>query len=224
MAMSINGAGAVLAIVALVWLFALGCLILNYVLTALSYYTVAKRRGIPHPGLAWVPLVSVWTLGSICDHYDGTRGMQRKWRVVLLTLTIIGYAGIFIAYIIMLANVAGLVISHHYYAYDYNYLMPTEIAGALGGGVVLLVVGALAAAAAGFCQIICVYKYYESCRPKDALKFLLLSLLVPLALPFCLMSCRNYDLGMPQPQQPYYPPYPPQPSVNYDQPPYQSYQ
>lgn len=229
MAVNYNNAGAVLAIVALVWIVAFAWLVLNYVLTSLSVYTIAKRRGIRAPGLAWVPVVSVWTLGSICDQYDGTRGIQRKWRTVLLTLTLIGAAGVLIAYIVMLAQLVGLAFTRQNYVYAYNYSIPAELTGSLIGSIVLLAVGALAAAAAGVCEVVCRFKFFESCRPKDALKFLLLSLLVPFAQPFCFMSCRNYDLGMPQPQQPYYPPqypqYPQQPPVNNEQqPPYNPYQ
>ena len=44
--------------------------LIAYVLQALSLYTIAKRRGIHKPGLAWVPLVNVWILGSVSDQYQ----------------------------------------------------------------------------------------------------------------------------------------------------------
>lgn len=221
--------GAMVALVVIVWLVALAWAVLNYVLRSLSLYTVAKRRGLPNAGLAWVPAIWVWTLGAICDQYDGTRGIQRKWRVTLLVLTVIGYAAVLIGYILMIAQLARFAISQQNYAYAYRYdyeyakyAMPAEFIGAIVGGAAVMILGAIAASAATVCQWICQFKFFESCRPKDALKFTLLSILVPFAQPICMMCCRNYDLGMPQPQ--YYPPYPPQPPVNYDQPPYQSYQ
>lgn len=226
MAMNIQGASAVLGVVALIWLFAFAWAVLNYVLTSLSLYTVAKRRGVPTPGLAWVPVIWVWTLGGICDQYDGTRGITRKWRSVLLTLTIIVMASFLLVWILFFAQAMRIA---SVYQYNYNYYNNdpgaiAQLVGTLSGGFVLFLVAAAVAAALSICQTICIFKFFESCRPNDAVKFLLLSLLVPFASPFCFMSCRNYDLGMPQPQQPYYPPYPPQPPVNYDQPPYQSYQ
>ena len=211
---------AMIALVAIIWLVALAWAVLNYVLRSLSIYTVAKRRGSPNAGIAWVPVIWVWTLGGICDQYDGTRGIQRKWRVTLLILTVIGYAAVFIGYILMIAQLAKLAISQQNYVYgyryDYEYAVPAEFVGALAGGTVLMILGAIAASAAAVCQWICQFKFFESCRPKDALKFTLLSILVPFARPICLMCCRNYDLGMPQqPQQPYYPTYPQQPQQYY---------
>ena len=40
-----------------------------YVLTALALYTIAKRRGLNHPWLAWIPVASAWILGSLSDQY-----------------------------------------------------------------------------------------------------------------------------------------------------------
>ena len=40
-----------------------------YVFTSLALYTIAKRRGINHPWLSWIPVANVWILGSIADQY-----------------------------------------------------------------------------------------------------------------------------------------------------------
>lgn len=61
-----------------------------YVLQALGLYTIAKRRGIRHAWLAWVPIGSAWILGSVCDDFK-TRcdGKKHGFRIALLTLTIV---------------------------------------------------------------------------------------------------------------------------------------
>ena len=46
-----------------------GLSIAAYVLQALGLYTIAKRRGISNPWLAWVPVAWVWVLGSISDQF-----------------------------------------------------------------------------------------------------------------------------------------------------------
>ncbi|MBQ3356883.1 MAG: hypothetical protein IJG45_07230 [Oscillospiraceae bacterium] len=231
MSMNFYNAGAIAGVVVVVWLAAFGWTIVNYVLRSLSLYTVAKRRGSPNPGLAWVPMIWVWTLGGICDQYDNKLGIKRKWRVALLTLTVVGYVAMIIAYIIIIAQMAGLAFSQRFNSYDYynyNYSLPVEVIGALGGSIAVMVVGALAAAAAGVLRWICLFKFFESCRPKDALKFMLLSILVPFAQPICMMCSRNYDHDVHQPQffapQPpqYYPPQPPM-SDNQTPPPYNPY-
>ena len=195
---------AIFGLVIIFYLFLLCYLVLNYVFRSLSYYTVAKRRGIHNPGLAWVPYVWVWTLGSLCDQYDSTHGFKRKWRVILLTLSIISAACILISYIVLIVNAVSAALSYGYRYYD-EYEMARQLIGSLGGGVVLLLVGAVAAGVGSICNVVCMFKVFESCRPNDAVKYLLLSILVPFAEAICLMCCRNYDLGMPQPQ-PYYAP------------------
>ena len=56
-------AGIVLMILALVLVAGL----ILAVLSALALYTIAKRREIANPWLAWIPLGQAWILGSISD-------------------------------------------------------------------------------------------------------------------------------------------------------------
>ena len=46
-----------LIVLILIYLILIGFLILNYVLQSLSLHTLARRRGIANPWLAWIPLV-----------------------------------------------------------------------------------------------------------------------------------------------------------------------
>ena len=63
--------------------------VIVYVLQALALYTIAKRRGIKKPWMAWIPLVNVWILGSISDQYQYVVKRQVKnKRKVLLGLNI----------------------------------------------------------------------------------------------------------------------------------------
>lgn len=61
-----------------------------YVLTALALYTIAKRRGLNKPWLAWIPVVSCWILGSLSDQYRYVvKGENKTKRKSLLTLSIL---------------------------------------------------------------------------------------------------------------------------------------
>lgn len=61
-----------------------------YVLQAIGLYTIAKRRGIRHAWLAWVPVGFVWILGSISDDFKARlTGKLRNKRKVLLVLTVV---------------------------------------------------------------------------------------------------------------------------------------
>ena len=60
-----------------------------YVLQAIGLYTIAKRRGIPHAWLAWVPVGCVWILGSISDDFKSrTTGRSYNKRKFLVALSV----------------------------------------------------------------------------------------------------------------------------------------
>lgn len=62
----------------------------SYVLLALGMYTIAKRRGIQHAWLAWVPVANVWLLGCVSDQYQQVaRGKQKAKRRTMMWLYVI---------------------------------------------------------------------------------------------------------------------------------------
>ena len=61
-----------------------------YVLLAMGLYTIANRRAIHHPWMAWVPVLNVWILGSVADQYRYvTKGQVRNSRKALIVLEIL---------------------------------------------------------------------------------------------------------------------------------------
>ena len=143
--------------------------LLSYILTSFSYYTIAKRRQIPNPWVAWIPVAQNWTIGSIADDYDKRNGLNRKWRVVLLTLNLVQFAAIILFYIIMIVTTIVSVISA-----DNNELTAEAILGmiiALYSSVIIIIIPAVAF---NSCLLICIYKIFESTVPEKSLKYLLL--------------------------------------------------
>lgn len=75
--------------------------IASYVLLALGLYTMAKRRGIRNPWLAWIPVANLWLLGCISDQYLYlTQGQNKAKRKLMLILAIVS-AVLVIAVVIM---------------------------------------------------------------------------------------------------------------------------
>ena len=73
-------AGAALGIIAIVlvaYLLTFGLGITVYILYSLGIYTIAQRRGIKHPWMAWLPVANMWVLGSIADQYRYVSHGQR---------------------------------------------------------------------------------------------------------------------------------------------------
>ena len=90
----------------LFFVFAIG--IASYVLSSLGLYTVAERRKLRHPWLAWIPIGNAWLLGSISDQYQYVaKGKVKNRRKILLALNV----AIVVAYIGWFVSIIGEIIS-----------------------------------------------------------------------------------------------------------------
>lgn len=167
--------------------FAIVC----YVLRSLGLYTIAKRRGIHHPWLAWIPVGDAWIFGSISDQYQYVaKGKVRNRRKVLLGLNIAMMAMIVPVIIAEVATVLA---------------MDSAVAAATAGMILFLAIYlayiALAIVTTVFLYI-AQYDLYQSCNPNNAVMFLVLGIFFSVTQPFFIFACRKKDLGMPPRKQP----------------------
>lgn len=154
-----------------------------YVFTALSLYTIARKRGIACPWLAWLPVANLWLLGSVSDQYRYlTHGQLKHKRVTLLVLDIaaIVLAGCLAATVFAL--IAGAV----------SAVIPLIVVLLLllGVGVALTVV-----------RFMALYDVYASCDPENAALYLVLSVIFRFLQPIFLFLSRNLEKGMPPRKQ-----------------------
>lgn len=189
------------AIFLIVWLLimlvsaALG--LAQYIMTSLSLYTIADRRCINNPWLAWLPIGNVWIIGSIADYHDRRNGINNKWRIALLALYLV-FIGLFlVCYISLIVAVISFGIMSE--AEIVGEEIVGEVIGAILPPYLGLIVSVFAAAAMQACQTVCTYKVFETTVPEKALRYFLISVLVPLGSPICLMKCRNSLNGVPVP-------------------------
>lgn len=173
----------------------------SYVLTAMALYTIAQRRGIHKPWLAWIPVVNCWLLGSISDQYQYVvRGVNKSKRKILLGLSIANLVmaiAIGVAAVVMVVKAAfGMT----------GYISEEAFAGALLGpifsilGLCIPLVGVSIACA--IIRYIALYDLYKSLDPNNCVLFLVLSILFSVTEPFFLFFNREKDLGMPPRRQP----------------------
>jgi len=175
--------GVLLLVFAIYYIFA-------YVMQAISLQTIARRRGIANPWLAWIPYATNWILGAIVRDYDKRNGINRRWDKILLIMsialevfsivTIVGMYAVFIA-IALLSAV---------------FLSSAEILSIILVVLVIVIYALyilLIVFASAFSTIVtvCVFKLFESTVQDKALKYFLIYLLVPFAAPICLFMCRN---------------------------------
>ena len=162
----------------------------SYILQSLGYYTIANRRGIKNPWLAWIPFGVTWIIGSISDQYQYvTKGRTKNRRKLLLGLSI----GIFVFYILWVIVMVMAAI-----------MAETGVGAAFLGLIAILgVLGIFAIAiASAILQYMCLYDLYRSCNPENSVLFLILSIVVSWLTPVLVFVCRNKDLGMPPRRRP----------------------
>lgn len=195
--------------------------IIAYVLQALALYTIAKRRGLNKPWLAWIPVVNVWTLGAVSDQYqEVAKGKKTNRRKILLGLSI---AEIVLAVLCLIVFVIALVAACSNpnemltdfenmieSSEDGSYLWLSELIYLLAGAWILLMlcllpVMVLAVVLAVF-RWMAVYDVFKSCDPKNTTVYFLVGLLGSIFAVSGLESvfmlvCMNKDEGM-IPKQP----------------------
>lgn len=168
--------------------------IASYVLSAVAIYTIARRRGLRKPWLAWVPVVNCWLLGSLSDqyHYVVKRENKSK-RKVLLVLNIL--SAVFSAVIAVLAVQALTTVFGGSYRYEAELLRRVwhPLMGILGLCLPLVGVGI----AEAVIRYMALYDVYKSLDPANSVMYLVLSIVFRIPEPFFLFFNRNKDLGMP---------------------------
>ncbi len=172
----------------------------TYICVSWGLYTIAKRRGIRNPWLAWIPVGNLWIMGSISDHYylnaRFTTKNRRKWLLVLqiiMTILLI----ILMVYLVVVILAVLEAEGQNAPAYiDVWAPVVDELVGMILVWVVLMAI----AVWASVLQYMALYAIYKSCDPGNATLYLVLSIFINLCQPVFLMICRNKDDGMPKHQ------------------------
>ena len=172
-------------------LIALAAGIAMYVLQSVGMYTIAKRRGIHHPGLAWVPVANMWILGSISDQYRYVvKRKIRNRRKVLLGLLIATYVLLLVFAGVMVASIV---------SGTFEVPGPTRfyVAFGMGGGMLIYLAAWVISVIATVFMYLAYYDLFASCNPSNAVLFLVLGIFFNFLLPVFIFICRNKDEGMP---------------------------
>ncbi len=168
------------------------CCLVGWIFSSVGLHKVAKRRGIAHAWLAWLPFGREWVLGSVSDQYQhliqGKITARRRILLILEVATIL----VCIAYVV--ASVVSTFITVNGDNVGLSLLLPAVP--------YLLFIGVYIATMVFY--HICNFDLYRSCNPQNAVVFLVLGIVLPVCQPFFYFACRKKDLGMviPQPVTP----------------------
>lgn len=178
--------------------------IVTYVLRALGLYTIAKRRGINHPWMSWVPVLDLWVLGCISDQYQyvvkGKVRNKRKWMLGLNITLVVVYIILFV----FLGILVGSVVAGTVGGMGEQYMLEKMVGPAVAMLVCLIPLAAIAIAVMVL-RYVSMYDLYTSCTPQNNVLFLVLSIFLPVTEAFFVFFIRNKEEGMPpRRQQPQY--------------------
>ena len=173
----------------------------TYVLKSAGLYTIAKRRGIRNPWLAWIPVGCAWIIGCISDQYRYVaKGQVKNKRKALLVLWIIFWA-LMIAFVVwffvFMFQIVGMTGNQIFMpSYGYGAEIPQVMLSVLG---FLLLWLALAGVSVAMIVIryMALYDVFYSCEPNNATLYLVLGILFVITQPIFLFLCRDKDEGMP---------------------------
>lgn len=167
-----------------------------YVFSALALYTVASRRGVSKPWLAWIPVVNVWLTGSISDQYRYVvKGQIKNKRKSLLILNLINLA-LAIMLIVFAVMLIIAAVRTEMYNYSGNAAWMEVMRAAIGLGCVGAVMMGTGIAMAVI-RYMALYDIYMSMDPGNCVVYLVLSIIFNFTEPFFLFFNRNSDKGMP---------------------------
>lgn len=182
-----------------------------YVLSALALYTIARRRGLRSPWMAWVPVANSWIIGSISDQYRYVvRGENRSKRKSLVVLSIL--SAVFTIALVVLFVVLVVSAANNGMRGVSEQEMLSDLFGLLMAMLGLCLPLAAVAIAFAVIRYMALFDIYRSLDPSNSVMYLVLSIVVGVTEPFFLFFNRNKDTGMPprKQEQPAYIPEEPQ--------------
>lgn len=170
--------------------------LVSYILESLGMYTIAERRQLKRPWMAWVPVVNQYLLGCISDQYQyvtkGRNTSRRKWLLGFSIVSCVLVVAVIVLYVQMFI---GMI---HGAMNDVNDMqMAMQVLSPVLGILALALVLVGVSVAQLVFYYIALYDLYVSCDSKNGVIFLVLSVILPVTLPFLVFAVRNKDQGMP---------------------------
>ena len=167
------------------------CCLVGWILRSMSLYSIAKRRGIRNPWLAWIPVGSNWILGSVADQYQHlVQGKITSRRKIMLILSAVSAVLYTVVYGLAFAQIFA----------ELSMLRGEQALTAAAISSIPSLLGTVVGIVTLVFYHICNYDLYRSCRPNGATAFLVLGIIFPVCEPFFYLACRKNDLGMVVPQ------------------------
>lgn len=178
-------------LLAAVVMLALLIRLIFHVFRSVGLYRIAKRRGIRHAWLAWIPVGNAWIQGNIADQFQYVvKGHIRNRRHVLLWLTVASCA-LNIAASVLSVNV--LIASLTRYLFNMGRVNQIHMAAFTA----VTTVERIVALVCLVLHYLTIHDLYASCTKRHHVLYLVLSIVFKFLEPVFLFICRDMEEGMP---------------------------
>lgn len=148
----------------------------DYVMSGIGYMRIAARRDIKNAWLIWIPVARNWTIGTVAEKYDETRGIKRNFKIFLVIFSLIRIA-ILVAVGSYISMLAPYFIKYgiELFTYDLgNLALLVPVGVALVG---ILIASVIYKAF----YTVSLYKTFESTDTKNSLVYAIISSVIPFA-------------------------------------------
>lgn len=179
-----------------------------HIFRSMGLYSIAKRRGLKNPWLAWIPVGAMWTLGEISDQYQSmTRNKKTNRKVSLLILGILTavlsaavFTGMY-SFVCRIGDMIGVNSFREILSLESMKMLAKVDMMELLTHIIFMGIGSLVLVVTGICmavfQYIALYDLFSSCDPDTKQVFLVLGIVLNVTVPFLVFADRNKDNGMP---------------------------
>ena len=157
--------------------------VIGHIIDAIALMKLGKRFNVKNSWLAWIPVGDQYVVGSLATVSDENKGRVRKWGTILPILSAITLLSVPFFVIYMCTLIASEAAPDAFLTGEtmiillvcYLILLVTSIASSL-----FMVFNA-----------VCVFKIFEHLNSKKAVKYFILSILVPFADGILLLKCEK---------------------------------
>ena len=166
----------------IIYVLIFAILVTNYVFTAKAIYGIGKKLNLNKTGFTWVPFASSFVLANIADSIDDITESDKKIGRKLRLTTIAS-----VAIMLFTLLVYGFSIANIRHA-----LFIKEVALVFTAFLVMMLLGlVIFITFRYFYTMHSIYKVFKHIESDKAVKYLLISVVLPLGKAFLLRKCRN---------------------------------
>lgn len=169
-------------ILSLLLLSSLFIFIVLYIFESIALYTIAKNRGIKNAFLSFIPVAEYYILGKVYDDISATMNKKTGYAARMVVLASFALASaVFACVFLGMSAVIGFAGGE---AVMFIFMAVPFLLVQIGCTVALLIF-----------TLISLYAVYKEYVPSNAVLFLVLSVIIPVTMPFLLFSIRNKKSG-----------------------------